>query len=93
MGKDEVDGGGRNEGASAAKISKSEGKEKEIVASSTEFLDEAVLLFVLEYQLGEVDLRFDVDKFLYSMRLLFVLGFRYLSCRQSDDGPQSRFCE
>ena len=47
-----VDGGGRNEGAWAANISKSEGKEKEIVASSIEFLDEAVLLFVLEYQLG-----------------------------------------
>jgi hypothetical protein len=43
IGMDEVDGGGINEGASMAKISKSEGKEKEIVASSIEFLDEAVL--------------------------------------------------
>jgi hypothetical protein len=93
VGKDEVDGGGRNEGASVAKISKLEGKEKEIVASSTELLDEAVLLLFLGYQLGEVDPRFDVDKFLRLMRALFFLRFRYLSCRQSGDGPRSRFCE
>jgi hypothetical protein len=42
VGKIEVDGG-INEGASVAKISKSDGKEKEIVASSNEFLDEAVI--------------------------------------------------
>jgi hypothetical protein len=40
---DEVNGGGINEGALVAKISKSEGKEKEIVASSNEFLDKAML--------------------------------------------------
>jgi hypothetical protein len=43
IGMDEVDRGGINEGASVAKISKSDGKEKEIVASSNEFLDEAVI--------------------------------------------------
>jgi hypothetical protein len=42
-GMDGVDGGGINEGMSVVKILKSEGKEKEIVASSNEFLDEAVL--------------------------------------------------
>jgi hypothetical protein len=42
VGMDKVDGGGINEGALVAKISKSEEKEKEIVASSNEFLDEAV---------------------------------------------------
>jgi hypothetical protein len=93
VGKDVVDGRGRNEGALAAKISKSEGKEKEIVALSIESLDEAVLLFFLKYQLGKVDSRFGVDKFLRLMRVLFVLLFRYRSCHQLSDGPQSHFGE
>jgi hypothetical protein len=46
-GMDEVDRGGINEGALAVKISKSEGKEKEMVVSSNEFLDEAMLQFFL----------------------------------------------
>jgi hypothetical protein len=63
-GMDVVDGGGMNEGALAAKMSKSEGKEKETVASSNEFLDEAVLWFFLEYQLDEVDYLSDVSIFI-----------------------------
>ena len=47
VGKELSDGGGINEGASAAKMSRSGLKEKERVASSNEFLDEAVLQFFL----------------------------------------------
>ena len=60
-----------------ANTSKSEGNEKEMVASSSELLVEAVLLFFLEYQLGEVDFRSDVGIFVHLMRVLFVLLFQY----------------
>jgi hypothetical protein len=42
-GMDVVDGGGMNDGALVVNISKSEGKEKDSVTLSSEFLDEAVL--------------------------------------------------
>ena len=60
-----------------AKMSKSEGNEKEMVASSSDLFDEAVLLFFLEYQLGEVDFCSDVGIFVHLMCVLFVLLFQY----------------
>jgi hypothetical protein len=58
-----VDGGGINEGALVEKISRLGSKEKERVASSSEFLDEAVLQLFLERQLVEVGRRFGFGKF------------------------------
>jgi hypothetical protein len=93
VGKDVVDGGGRNKGVLAAKILKAEGKEKEMTASSIEFLDEAVSLFFLEYQPGRVDYHSVVNKFVHWMRVLFVLRFWCWSCHQSNGGPPLRFSE
>jgi hypothetical protein len=93
VGKDVVDGGGRNEGALTAKISKSEGKEKEMTASSIEFLDEAVSLFFLEYQSDRVDYHSVINKFVHLTHVLFILRFRCWSCRQLDGGPPLRFGE
>jgi hypothetical protein len=58
-----LEGGGRNEGASTAKISGSRENENERVASSSEFLDEAVFLFFLGRLLVGVGGRFyrDID--------------------------------
>jgi hypothetical protein len=79
-GMDEVNGGGINEGALVVKMSKLDGKEKEIVASSNEFQDEAVILSFLEHQFDEVDLRLGVDIPIHLMRVWFIrlfLGWSY----------------
>jgi hypothetical protein len=88
-GMDVVDSRGMNDSALAAKMLKSEGKEKETVASSNESLDKAMLWFFLKYQLGEVDYNSDVGIFIHWMCVLFILLFQCWSCHQWGGVPQS----